>query len=248
MRPALHAAETVQDALAVAAIGDGYLLRDDGVAVGLAELTPPDLHLHDEHSLALLLEAYEAVLRSSGERMMLCSYAVPPDLHPLLATLEAARAQVPDFVSFTVLNALSAFLGGAVRALATLPAVRWILAVPSVAPELPPRGTWGELLPSAIVGQLNALSGDPVTEVLARTRRLVGALAALETEPPPRLLTAPEIRTLLALALDPIHAQAQPLALPNSMVRPLQLGASDPISQNGALYGHLTASSLGVAS
>jgi hypothetical protein len=205
--------ETLQDALGVAAIGDGYVLRDDGVAVGLAEVTPPDLRLHDEHSLALLLDAYESILRSSGERMMLCSYAVPSDIRPLLATLAAAERRAADFVSYAVFEALTTSLMGALRALATLPTVRWILAVPSVAPEIPPRGAWGELFPAAIVGTRDRFSGDPIAEALARTRRLVGALVALGTEPPPRLLAAHEIVAVLALALDPIGTQTHPLML-----------------------------------
>ena len=206
--------ETVQDALGIAAIGEGYVLRDNGIAVGLAELTPPDLRMHDEQTLALLLDAYESVLRSSGERMMLCSYAVPSDIRPLLATLAAAERRASDFVSYAVFEALTTSLTGAQRALATLPTVRWILCVPSVAPELPPRGSWGELFPAAIVGTQERLNGDPIGEALGRTRRLVGALAALSTEPPPRLLSANEITALLALALDPIRAQTQPMMLP----------------------------------
>jgi hypothetical protein len=213
MPAGIRLTETVQDALGVAAIGDGYLLRDDGVAVGLAEVTPPDLRLHDDHTLALLLDAYESILRASGERMMLCSYAVPSDIRPLLATLAASERRAADFVSYAVFEALTTSLMGALRALATLPIVRWILAVPSVAPETPPRGAWGELFPAAIVGTLERVKGDPVTEALSRTRRLVGALAALGTEPPPRLLAASEIAALLTQALDPIRIQAYPLSL-----------------------------------
>jgi hypothetical protein len=228
MRPRSQLIEPVQDALGIATIGDGYILRNDGVAVGLAELTPPDLHLHDEHSLAALLDAYEAVLRASGERMILCSYAVPPDLRPLLTTLTAAQQRAADFISFTVLNALTDFLALTLRVLATIPTVRWVLAVPSVMPELPPRGTWGELSPAALIGQSQKLRGDPVLEALTRTRRLVGALAALGTEPPPRLLSAAEITSLLALALDPIRAQAHPASLLMSHARPLQTTEPEP--------------------
>ena len=206
-------AETVQDALGIAAIGDGYILRDDGVAVGLAEVTPPDLRSHDDQTLALLLDAYESVLRSNGERMLFYSYAVPSDIRPLLATLMAAERRATDFVSYTVFEALTTSLMGAQRALAALPTVRWILAVPSVAPETPPRGSWGELSPAAIVGTLERLSGDPVAEALSRTRRLIGALTALGTEPPPRQLAAAEITALLTQALDPIRVQAHPLLL-----------------------------------
>jgi hypothetical protein len=201
--------ETVQDALGIAAIGDGYVLRADGIAVGLAELTPPDLRLHDDTTLALLLDAYEAVLRSSGERMLLYTYATPTDMRPLLSTLAVAEQRASDFVSFTVFDALSTTLLSTQRALAALPTVRWILAVPSAAPETPPRGSWGELLPGAIVGTLERLNGDPIAEALGRTRRLIGALATLGTEPPPRLLTAPEITALLTHTLDPIGMRAQ---------------------------------------
>jgi hypothetical protein len=221
----ITSAESVQDALAIAAIGDGYVLRDDGVAVGLAEITPPDLRLHDDTSLELLLDTYETILRSSGERIMLCSYAVPADIRPLLTTLATAQARASDFVSWTVLTALTDFLTGALRALARIPTVRWVLAVPSVAPETPPRGTWGEVYPSTVVGTLTRLNGDPITEALTRTRRLVGALAALGTEPPPRLLSACEIRALLFLALDPIRAQSQPLVMTDA-ARPLRMSTS----------------------
>jgi hypothetical protein len=105
------------------------------------------------------------------------------------------------------------------------------------------------LLPSTITGHLKPFPGDPVVEVLARTRRLIGALATLETEPPPRLLSAPEIRALLAMTLDPVRAQAHPLTLSNTIVRPLQLASAHALSQNGARYhGHLTTASLGPAS
>jgi hypothetical protein len=222
-------AESVQDALAIAAIGDGYVLRNDGIAVGLAEITPPDLRLHDDTSLAMLLDNYETVLRSSGERSMLCTYAVPADIRPLLVILATAQGRASDFVSWTVLTALTDVLTGARRALARIPTVRWVLAVPSVAPEIPPRGTWGELYPSAIVGKTTRLQGDPVTEALARTRRLASALAALGTEPPPQLLSAQAIRALLFQALDPIRAQTQSLILADTL-RFVQTHPSEPVA------------------
>jgi hypothetical protein len=157
---------------------------------------------------------------------MLCSYAVPADLRPLLAILAAAQMRASDFVSWTVLAALTDMLTGALRALARIPPVRWVLVVPSVTPETPPRGAWGELYPAAIAGKTTRLPGEPVTEALARTRRLVSALAALGTEPPPRLLCAHEIRTLLFQALDPIRAQTQSLIIADA-IRPLQMQASE---------------------
>jgi hypothetical protein len=201
---------TVQDLIGVATVGDGYVLRTDGIAVGLAELTPPDLRLYDEAALSVLLAAYEQVLRSSGERMSLHTYTVAPDPRPLLASIAAAHEQASDFTSYQTLRTLQAMLDAALRAQAALPSVRWILAVPSIKPEEPPAGTWGELYPSAIVGQLEPLPGDPIAEVLARTRRLVGALSGLGFEPPPRLLSAAEISALGWASLDPISAQLAP--------------------------------------
>ena len=43
VRPRHHA--SLQEALGLLAIGDGYLLRSDRVAVALFEVTPPDLRL-----------------------------------------------------------------------------------------------------------------------------------------------------------------------------------------------------------
>jgi hypothetical protein len=214
---------TVQDLIGVAAVGDGYVLRTDGIAVGIAELTPPDLRLHDPSTLEALLAAYEQVLRGSGERMSLHTYAVAPDPRPLFTAIAAAHARAPDFTSYQTLRALQAMLTTALRAQATLPSVRWILTVPGVKPEEPPPGTWGELYPSAIVGRLEALPGDPITEVLTRTRRLVGALRALGLEPPPRLLTAAEISALGWASLDPISAQLIPRSFAEPTPRPLHL-------------------------
>jgi hypothetical protein len=103
--------------------------------------------------------------------------------------------------------------------------VRWVLAVPSVAPDLPPRGTWGALAPEQIAPRPAPLPGDPVANALGRARRLAGALAALEIEPPPRLLRAHEIRVLLRLALDPVATLAHPDAFADE-VRPLQVAAA----------------------
>jgi hypothetical protein len=90
---------SVQDLIAVVAVGDGYVLRSDRVAVGVAELPTPDLRLYDESALATLLAAYEQVLRGSGERMSLHTYAVAPDPRPLLKTIAAAHERAHDFNS-----------------------------------------------------------------------------------------------------------------------------------------------------
>ncbi|MDW8234091.1 MAG: hypothetical protein RMJ54_15020 [Roseiflexaceae bacterium] len=148
---------SVQDALGALTIGDGYLLRSDRVAVALIELTPPDLRLHDADSLTRLLAQ----------------------------TLGDAQQRAPDFQSYAILGALTDWLAHAWSSLMHLRAVRWIVTVPSIAPELPPSGTWGELLPAAIVGQTTRLAGDPVEEALARARRLLSQFAALGMELPP---------------------------------------------------------------
>jgi hypothetical protein len=88
--------------------------------------------------------------------------------------------------------------------------------VPSVRPEEPPPGTWGELYPSSIAGRSIPLPGDPIAEALGRTRRIASALAALGVEPPPRLLSAPEIAELEWSSLDPIGAQLAPRAFTDS--------------------------------
>jgi hypothetical protein len=214
---------TVQDLIGVAAVGDGYVLRTDGIAVGIAELTPPDLRLMDASALEALLTAYEQVLRGSGERLHLHTYAVAPDPRPLLMAVAAAQDRALDFTSYQTLRTLHSMLTTALRAQATLPTVRWIVTVPGVKPEQPPQGTWGELYPSTIVGRLEALPGDPITEVLTRTRRLVGALRALGLEPPPRLLSAAEISALGWASLDPISAQLIPRSFAEPAPRQLHL-------------------------
>ncbi len=224
--PIAHA--TVQDLIGIAAVGDGYVLRTDGVAVGVAELTPPDLRLYDATALETLLSAYEQVLRQSGERMHLHTYAVTSDLRPLLSTIAEAHDRARDFTSYQTLRTLQAMLDTALRAQAALPTVRWILTVPSLKPEEPPVGTWGELYPSAILGQLAPLPGDPVTEILSRTRRLVGALTTLGVEPPPRLLSAAEIHALGWASLDPISAQLAPRTFAEPTPRALQLHEGAP--------------------
>jgi hypothetical protein len=190
-------------------IGEGYLLRADGVAVALIDLTPPDLRLHDASSLARLLDAYTHVLCTCPDRCSLLTMAVPLDITPLIQTLGGAQQRAPDFQSYAILGALTDWLTHAWASLMHLRAVRWIVTVPSIAPELPPSGTWGELLPAEIVGQTTRLAGDPVEEALSRARRLLSQFAALGMEPPPRLLRPDEIRALLRVALDPVAGESQ---------------------------------------
>jgi hypothetical protein len=214
---------SVQDLMGVASVGDGYVLRTDGIAVGIAELTPPDLRLVDDTTLEALLGAYEHVLRGSGERLHLHTYAVAPDSRPLLSSIGAALERARDFTSYQTLRTLQAMLDAALRAQASLPSVRWILTVPSVKPEEPPLGNWGELSPAALLGRPAPLPGHPVALALTRTRRLIGALSALEVEPPPRLLSAAEISALGWASLDPIGAQLAPRHFTDSTPRPLPI-------------------------
>lgn len=204
-----RALSSVQDALGNITIGEGYLLRADGVAVALIDLTPPDLRLYDAESLAHLLDAYTNILHTCPDRCSLLTVAVPLDINPLIHTLDQAQQRAPDFRSYTVLGALTDWMGHAWTTLAHLRTVRWIVAVPSVAPETPPSGTWGELLPAAIVGQATRLNGDPVAEALNRAQRLLGQFATLGIEPAPRLLPSAAIRHLLRAALDPVAAEGE---------------------------------------
>jgi hypothetical protein len=218
---------SVQEALGMITIGEGYLVRADGVAVALIALTPPDLRLHDADSLAHLLDAYAQVLRACPDRCSLLTMAVPLDITPLIQTLTAAQQRAPDFQSYAILGALTDSLQHAWAALVHLRTVRWVVAVPAVAPETPPSGTWGELLPASIVGQLTRLPGNPVSEALTRARRLLGQLATLGIEPAPTLLPASAIRMLVRAALDPIATEGQPLTT-LATPRPLQTLAGDP--------------------
>jgi hypothetical protein len=218
---------SVQEAIGVTSIGDGYLLRSDRVAVALIELTPPDLRLYDTDSLLRLLGMYRDVLRACPDRCSLATFALPLDITPLIAQLGHAQQRAPDFQSYALLGALSDWLGHAWSSLLHLRAVRWIVSLPSIAPESPPPGTWGELLPAAIAGQTSRLEGDPVDEALSRARRLLGQFALLGIEPPPRLLRADEIRALLRDTLDPIAGESSGRrSLPTA--RTVQVAAEDP--------------------
>lgn len=200
---------SLQDALGNVTVGEGYVLRDDGVAVALLELTPPDLRLYDAESLARLLEAYTTVLYTCPDRCNFLTMAVPLDVHPLIHTLAKAQQSAPDIRSYSILGALTDWLDLTWSALLHFRTVRWIVAVPSVLPETPPSGMWGELLPATVVGQVNHIEGDPVVEALVRAERLLRQFASLQIEPAPRFLGAAAIRHLLRIALDPVAAEGQ---------------------------------------
>ncbi|WP_129676011.1 hypothetical protein [Candidatus Chloroploca sp. Khr17] len=218
---------SVQEALGALTIGEGYLVRGDGVAVALIDLTPPDLRLHDATSLARLLEAATHVFSTCPDRCSLLTMAVPLDYAPLIQTLTAAQQRAPDFRSYAILGALTDALQHAWAALGQLRTVRWVIAVPSVAPETPPSGMWGELRPAALVGQVTRLPGDPVTEALTRARRLAGQFATLGLEPAPTLMSAPAIRRMLRAALDPVAAESQQALTAVAAPRPLQVVAPE---------------------
>lgn len=195
---------SLQDALGILAIGDGYLLRSDRVAVALFEVTPPDLRLLDTDSLIRLLDRYAEILRVCPDRVSLATFAVPLSIAPLREKLRTTQQRAPDFQSYAVLGALADWLDHAWSSLHHLRSVRWIIALPSLDPELPPSGPWGELLPAALVGQTLRLDGDPIEEAMTRAQRLLNQFATLGLEPPPRMLRPDEIRALLRMALDPI--------------------------------------------
>ena len=104
------------------------------------------------------------------------------------------------------------------------PVLTWATAaVATIAAIILVWNIYEQLYPSTIAGRLEALPGDPVAEVLTRTRRLVGALRALGLEPPPRQLSATEISALGWASLDPISAQLMPRSFAEPAPRPLQL-------------------------
>jgi hypothetical protein len=192
----------VTAAIGVARIGDGYVLRTDGVAVGLAELTPPDMRLLDDAALAALLAQYTAALARMPDRFLLYTYATPPDMRPLLARMRAAAAAAPDLTGHLVLETLALTVERLAQAAAHTPVVRWILAPPA-----PPR----------------ALPGDAPADALRRIQRLIGMFAALGVEPPPRRLRAGDIRDLLRMGFDPIGAYAGAPAIADGPALPFDL-------------------------
>ncbi|NJO81695.1 MAG: hypothetical protein HC828_02275 [Blastochloris sp.] len=222
-----HAARTtVADRIGLAAIHDGYVVRRDGVVIGLAELTPPDPALLGETELAQVLTAYQQILQTTPERMGLHTYTIRPDVQRVLDDLHQAQETAPDVLSFTVLAEVQAMLTTAYATSTQRPVVRWILSVPSLAPAVPPAKLWDELHPQYTLGTATPFRGDAVTEVMRRTGRLVTELAALGLTPPPRVLDADAIIALLGQALDPVHAADQPAAS-GAMARPLQVAAPD---------------------
>lgn len=222
---------SVHDELGIAAVGDGYVLRRDGVATALVTLTPPDLRLYDADSLQWLLDAYTEVLRAIPDRMSLITLSLPLDVSPLIHTLDTAQQRAPDMHSYAILGALSDWLRHAWSTLLHLRTVQWLIAVPSVAPETPPAGTWGEIQPAHIAGTITKLPGDPIEEALLRARRIIGQLATLGIEPGPRLLTADEIRHVLRIAMDPIAHERLPLRGRVHAPRPLQVGTTDEATE-----------------
>lgn len=214
-------AESIQRALGIARIGAGYVLRTDGTAVGLIELTPPDLRLYDAAAQTQLLVQYAGVLRSVGERCMIQTYATPADLRPLLHAMQTARDAAPDPTSYAILAALLGTAHNLLQTAANMPQVRWILSVVSDAPEAPPRGTWGELDPAHVRGtRVPSTSADPVADVLRSARRIASALGALGLEPPPTVMDADATWQLIAYTLDPVRVSAHATTPQLNQTRP----------------------------
>lgn len=214
--------------IGVAQIGEGYLLRTDGVAVGLAELTPPDLRLLDDRACSALLARYAAILQASQERFLLYTYAVPPGIRPVVQRMRAAAAAAPDVTGYLVLETLGLAVEQMAQAAAQNPMVRWILAVPTEEPDLTMPGLWSDLAPAAPPPRPQAGAG--ARDAVQRVQRLLGALSTLEIEPPPRLLSAGDIRDLVRLGFDPIGVHAGVAALPASSPSLLDVSGEGPSS------------------
>jgi len=210
----------VTAAIGVARIGDGYVLRTDGVAVGLAELTPPDMRLLDDAALAALLAQYTAALARMPDRFLLYTYAMPPDMRPLLARMRAAAAAAPDVTGHMVLESLALTVERLAQAAAHTPMVRWILAAPTEVPDDAAPGVWSDLAPPP---PARPLPGDAPAAALRRIQRLIGMFAALGVEPPPRRLRAGEIRDLLRMGLDPIGAHTGAAMVDDGLALPFDL-------------------------
>jgi|GEM_PF-5999662 len=215
---------SVQDELDDITIGDGYVLRNDGIAVALLEMTPPDVRMYEEEEFQQILTSYTRVLRTSTDRCMIQTYAVPLDVKPLINRLTVAQDSVPDVLSYMILGAQRDWLQEAWATMWDLRTIRWIISVPSVAPEQAPKGTWGELYPAQIVGRMTRMSGDPVEGALKRARRLRTSLSALGIEPGPQQMPAGAIRRLLQATLDPVWFDANPSAGTLAEPRALEIG------------------------
>lgn len=218
--------------IGVAQIGEGYLLRTDGVAVGLAELTPPDLRLLDDRACSTLLARYAAILQASQERFLLYTYAVPPGIRPVVQRMRAAAAAAPDVTGYLVLETLGLAVEQMAQAAAQNPMVRWILAVPTEEPDLTMPGLWSDLVPAAPPPRPQAGAG--ARDAVQRVQRLLGALSTLEVEPPPRLLSAGDIRDLVRLGFDPIGVHAGVAALPATATTLLDVSGEAPPGGDGA--------------
>lgn len=227
------ASTLTQEALGLQAVGAGYLLRSDGVAVALLELTPPDADLLAAEALAQLLAAYTRMLAAATDRLHLLTVTVPPDPRHLLARWAQARAAAPDYPSFTILDGMYDLLQIASQAATVPPVVRWIAAYPSLAPERPPRGTWGELHRREIVGP-RVRRQEPaaaIAQALQAAQRGLGMWQALGLEPAPRLLGADAIVQLLALTLDPVRTLSRPVPITAGAATLLQVRDPDDLDR-----------------
>lgn len=218
------------DALGVAAIADGYLVRRDGHATGLIEITPPDARVHDAAALGSMLAEYERVLMTLTGRITWYTISAPPDVQPVVGALRAAQQRAPDVTSYLVLGALCDDLqqgagGAAVRQ------VRWILALSTEPPEEPPHGLWGDL---------NPLPPPPRPPKEAAAVQIAGLLhrAAAQLrlfgEHNVRILDRAAIRTLLAVMLDPIAWETAPCELEPDAGRFMQGGGWAPAAGGSA--------------
>lgn len=227
---------SVQHDLGIASIGDGYLVRTDGIAVGVIDATPPDLRLYDEDAIAALMASITDVLLRSSDRCHWHTIALPVDITPLLETLRTAHQNAPDFHSYAILGSMIDWIDHAWSVLTHVRAIRWLITMPTTLPEQPPAGTWGELTPEAIIGHPISVEGNPREEALLRAQRMLNQLAAIGIEPQPRLASAATIRALVRIALDPIAHEHTPVRW--NQPEPRIIITADPaLSKRGGQLG-----------
>jgi hypothetical protein len=199
------------DEIGIVTIADGYVVRRDGHATGLIEVTPPDMRVHDAAALERMIAEYEQVLMTLTCRITWYTLSAPPDVQPVVAALRAAQQRAPDMTSYLVLGALADDTQQAAAA-TTIRLVRWIVAVSTEPPEEPPHGLWADLnpLPPPIRGPKEAV-GPQIEGLVQRA----AALLRLFGDHTVRILDRAAIRALLTVMFDPIawetiHGELEP--------------------------------------
>lgn len=214
----------LEDELGIVAIGPGYLIRRDGHAVGIIELTPPDPRVHDAATLLRIIQEYERAIMALQVRMHWYTIALPPDVRPVVQTLRQVQQQAPDLTSYLVLGALADDLQQ-MTVQVTERMVRWILAISTEEPETPTDGLLADINPLPPPGHPPKEEVRPL--IAGLVQRAVGLLR-LFGDQNVRPLSASEIRRLLALMFDPIAWESVGYALEADAARPIQGGGWTP--------------------